>query len=171
MGCRFGLQRYLPSPEAAEQYITSCIAYVPLSIALQPLYDTPRTRYETLLAVMAALRAQHRAWLANPALPFVHVLDPLSPQLNPNLFVPDITHLGVFENWFLEVVEGKEGRRIEVQDIKYRIRLVNATRPYVHAIRLRVWWEADSIYRTCSVWSFKGLMHWGVQVRLLRPVR
>jgi hypothetical protein len=145
------LLRYLPSPAAAERYFASCVGYAPVCVPLNPLYDAQRTRRETLLAIMTTLRTQHSKWVNDVAMPFAHVLGPQLPRANPNPFVPRLSHLGVFDD---VLVEGKEGERIEMHDVKCQLRVGKATSTYVDIVLQECWqlWEltVDADYALCG---------------------
>ena len=135
-----------------------------MTISLDHLHVSSRSRFDALLSVMADFRAQYKAWLADPVLPFVHVLNAQRSQINPNPYVTRLTHFGVIETLFPNVVEGSRGESIEIINIKYRTRLSHATHPYVDITQQNVPCQTDITFSICAACTSKDTMRYFLQV-------
>ena len=103
------------------------MVYVPLFVHVVDV-DSQASLRDRMAKVMTILQGQYDAWFAKRGLPFAMVLDPLAPQQNPNPYVPNVTNLGILDKDIPRVLGSDTGRSLEINDMKFGLRLVHASR-------------------------------------------
>jgi hypothetical protein len=117
----------LPSLDLAEKYITSFMTYVPFFTRVAEL-DRKRTRREQLVKRMTSFQRQYTVWFSKQSLPFALVLDPASPQVNPNPYIPNVTNVGVVDSYIPRCMPSVLNCKVEIHDMKFGHRLVTSGR-------------------------------------------